>query len=244
VDSVREIKQAIDRLSPAERYGIAMWILESWESGDHVAEPAPAYNTALENRHLSVADYLDFEARASKRHEYVAGEIFAMAGVSQAHNLIVGNVYRAFANRLHGGPCRTFFSDFKVRLKINMDEFFYYPDVMVACGSEGVEKYFLRNPKVIVEVLSPSTEGTDRREKLIHYRRIPALEEYILIAQDTPEVTIHRRGSEWKPTVLTALDAVGEIHSIKLSLPLAEVYDGVHEIVRPAFDSEMTSSGE
>jgi len=90
-----------------------------------------------------------------------------------------------------------------VRLKIKMDEFFYYPDVVVACGSEGVENYFLRNPKVIAEVLSPSTEGTDRREKFMNYRRIPTLEEYILIAQDTPEVTIHRRSTEWKPTVLT-----------------------------------------
>jgi Uma2 family endonuclease len=223
---VQEIKQAIDRLSPAERYTIAMWILGSRESDDHVAEPAPAYNAALANHHLSVEEYLDFEAGASTRHEYIAGEIFAMAGVSAAHNLIVGNVYRAFANRLHGGPCRTFFSDFKVRLKINMDEIFYYPDVMVACGREGLEKYFLRNPKVIVEVLSPSTEGTDRREKFIHYRRIPTLEEYIVIGQDMPEVTIHRRSTKWTPTVLTALEAVAEIQSLELSLPLAEVYEG------------------
>ena len=79
---------------------------------------------------------------------------------------------------------------------------------------------------MIVEVLSPSTEGTDRREKFRHYRRVPTLEEYILIAQDTPEVTIHSRSTEWKPTVLTALEAVGEIQSIELSLPLAQVYEG------------------
>jgi Uma2 family endonuclease len=175
---------------------------------------------------LSVEDYLDFESRADTRHEYIAGEIFAMSGVSAAHNLIVGNVYRAFANHLQGGPCRTFFADFKVRLKINMDEIFYYPDVMVACGRVGLEKYFLRNPKVIIEVLSPSTQGTDRREKFIHYRRIPTLEEYILIGQDTPEVTIRRRSTEWTPTVLTALEAVAEIQSIELSLPLAQVYEG------------------
>ena len=227
MDPVQEIKQAIDRLSPADRYDIATWILGSRESGVHVAEPALAYNTALENHHLSVEEYLDFELAASTRHEYIAGEIFAMSGVSAAHNRIVGNVYRAFADRLDGGPCRTFFSDFKVRLKVNMDEIFYYPDVMVACGREDVEKYYLRNPKLIVEVLSASTEGTDRREKFRHYRRIPTLGEYILIAQDTPEVTIHRRGTEWKPTVLTALEAVGEIQSIELSLPLARVYDGV-----------------
>ena len=222
----QDIQQAIDRLSPAERYSIATWILESRDSGDHVAEPAPAYNTAPEIRLLSVEDYLELEMNATTRHEYVAGEIFAMCGASAAHNLIVGNVYRALANRLQGGPCRTFFSGFKVRLKIKMDDFFYYPDVMVACGREGLDKYFLRNPKVIIEVLSPSTEGTDRREKFINYRRIPTLEEYILIAQDTPEVTLYSRCTEWKPTVLTALEAVGEIQSLGLSLPLAQVYDG------------------
>jgi Uma2 family endonuclease len=226
VNTLQDIKQAIDRLSPAERDSIATWILESRDPSDHVAEPAPAYDTAPEIRLLSVEDYLEFEMGSTTRHEYVAGEIFAMCGASVAHNLIIGNVHRAFANHLHGGPCRTFLSGYKVRLKINRDEFLYYPDVMVACGREGVEKYFLRNPKVIIEVLSPSTEGTDRREKFINYRRIPTLEEYILIAQDTPEVTIHRRSTEWKPTVLTALEAIGEIQSIELSLPLAQVYDG------------------
>ena len=223
---IQDIQQAIDRLSAAERYNIAMWILESADSGDHVAEPAPAYNTAPEIRLLSVEEYLELEMNATTLHEYVAGEIFAMCGASAAHNVIIGNVHRALANHLHGGPCRTFLSGYKVRLKIKMDEFLYYPDVMVACGREGVEKYFLRNPKVIIEVLSPSTEGTDRREKFMNYRRIPTLEEYILIAQDTPEVTIHRRSTEWKPTVLTALDAIGEIQSLELSLPLAQVYDG------------------
>ena len=226
MNTLQDIQQAIDRLSPAERYSIATWILDSRDSGDHVAEPAPAYNTAPEIRLLSVEDYLELEMNATTRHEYVAGEIFAMCGVSTAHNLIALNVYSAFRNHLHGGPCKAFVSDVKVRLKIKMDEFFYYPDVMVACGHEGVEKYFLRNPKVIIEVLSPSTEGTDRREKFMNYRRIPTLEEYILIAQDTPEVTLYSRCTEWKPTVLTALEAVGQIQSLGLSLPLAQVYDG------------------
>jgi Uma2 family endonuclease len=209
-----------------ERYKLALWTLESAGSGGRIAEPASAYNMLPEIPLLSVEEYLDLEINATERHEYVAGEIFAMCGVSTAHNLIALNVYSAFRNHLHGGPCKAFVSDVKVRLKIRMDEFFYYPDVMVACGNEGLEKYFLRDPKVIVEVLSPSTEGTDRREKFINYRRIPTLEEYILIAQDTPEVTIHRRSTEWTPTVLTALEAVAEIQSIELSLPLTRVYDG------------------
>ena len=226
MNTLQDIKQAIDRLSPAERNSVATWILESRDSDDRVAEPAVAYNTAPDIHLLSVEDYLELEMKATTRHEYVAGEIFAMSGASTAHQLILGNVYSVFRSHLHGGPCKTFVSGYKVRLKIKRDEYLYYPDVMVACGHEGLEKYFLRNPKVIIEVLSPSTEGTDRREKFIHYRRIPTLEEYILIGQDTPEVTIYRRSTEWKPTVLTALEAVAEIQSIELSLPLAQVYDG------------------
>ena len=78
---LQDIQQAIDRLTPAERYNIAMWILE----GDRVAEPAPAYNTAPEISLLSVEDYLELEMNTTERHEYVAGEIFAMCGVSAAH---------------------------------------------------------------------------------------------------------------------------------------------------------------
>jgi Uma2 family endonuclease len=226
VNDLQDIQQAINRLSRVDRYLLALWALESAGSNGRIAEPASAYNTLPEIPLLSVEDYLDLEINATERHEYVAGEIFAMPRVSAAHNLIVLNVCNAFRNHLHGGPWKIFAVEFKVRLNINRDEFLYYPDVMVASGNEGLEKYFLRDPKVIVEVLSPSTEGTDRREKFMNYRRIPTLEEYILIAQDTPEVTIHRRSTEWKPTVLTALEAIGEIQSLELSLPLAQVYDG------------------
>jgi Uma2 family endonuclease len=224
---VHDIKQAIDQLSSAERESIAAWILESGYSDDHVAESARAYGAVLEHHPLSVEDYLEFEEQAGTRHEYIAGEMFAMSGASMEHNLIAGNVYRAFAGHLHGGPCKTFISDFKVRLQSNMDEIFYYPDLMVACGRDGMEKYYLRNPKVIVEVLSPSTDGTDRREKLVNYRRIPALEEYVLIAQDTPQVTLHRRSVRWEPIVLADVDAIAEFQSLDLSLRLADVYDGV-----------------
>ena len=226
MNTLQDIKQAIEGLSPAERNSIATWILESRDSDDTVAEPLPEYNTAPEIPLLSVEDYLELEMKATTRHEYVAGEIFAMSGASMAHQLILGNVYSAFRNHLHGGPCKTFVTGYKVRLKIKRDEYLYYPDVMVACGREGMEQYFHRNPKVIVEVLSPSTEGTDRREKFINYRRAPTLEEYILVAQKKPEVTIYRRSTEWKPIVLTALEDIGEIPSLELSLPLAQVYDG------------------
>jgi Uma2 family endonuclease len=118
-------------------------------------------------------------------------------------------------------------SDFKVRLKNNMDDIFYYPDVMVACGREGIEKYYLRNPKLVVEVLSPTTEATDRREKIVHCRRVATLEEYVLVAPDNHEVTLHRRGDDWEASVFTSPQDLVEFHSIGLSIPLAQIYDGV-----------------
>src|ERR1700687_355781 len=113
---------------------------------------------SLPNHPISVEEYLEYEADGRTRHEYIAGEIFAMTGASLEHNLIAGNVFAAVAAHLRGGPCMAFMSDFKLRLKNNMEDIFYYPDVMVACGREGVEKYYLRNPKLIIEVLSPTTE--------------------------------------------------------------------------------------
>jgi Uma2 family endonuclease len=227
MNTLQDIKQAIERLSPAERESIATWIGELEDPGRHVAETAVKYGTAPEHGFLSVEEYLKLEAESRTRHEYIAGEIFAMTGVSREHNLIAVNVLTAFSNHLRGGPCKTFMSDFKVRLRNNTTEAFYYPDVMVACEREGIEKHYLRNPKLIVEVLSPSTESVDRREKMVYYRRISTLEEYVLIAQDTPEVTICRRSASWEPSIVTAVDATGEFRSIDLSLPLAHIYDGV-----------------
>ena len=228
MNTLHEIKLAIERLSSAERESIANWMRELELTGDRVAETAPRYGTRPEQGFLSVDEYLKMEVTSRTRHEYIAGEIFVMCGVSIEHNLIAVNVSTAFSNHLRGGPCKTFMSDVKVRLRNNTTEAFFYPDVMVACEREPEEKYYVRNPKLIVEVLSPSTEGVDRQEKMVYYRRISKLEEYVLIAQDTTEVTIHRRGARWEADVLTSLDAIAELHSIGMSLPLAQIYEGVH----------------
>ncbi|MGH7946476.1 MAG: Uma2 family endonuclease [Opitutaceae bacterium] len=183
--------------------------------------------TAAHPLHLSVEDYLKFEADGQVRHEYIGGRVYAMAGTSVRHNLIAGNLFGALFNHLRGGPCKVHMSDVKVRLEVNREDIFYYPDLMVACMRDGVEEYFLRYPKVIVEVLSPSTETTDRREKLLNYRLIPTLAEYVLVAQDTREITLHRRDEQWRPVVLTTDAATIDFPSLKFSLPLAQVYEGV-----------------
>ena len=183
--------------------------------------------TAARPLHLSVDDYLKFETDAPVRHEYVAGIAHPMADNTLRHNLIAGNVASAFHCHLRGGPCRTYMITLKLRLMVNLRDVFYYPDVMVACTREGAEEYYLRYPKLIVEVLSESTESIDRREKLLNYPTISTLAEYILIAQDAPDITLHRRETHWRPTVLTAKDAKVEFPSLKLSLPLAQIYEGV-----------------
>ena len=183
--------------------------------------------TAAHPLHLSVEDYLKFETDGQVRHEYIGGRVHAMAGASERHNLIAGNVFNALFNHLRGGPCRTYMADFKVRLEINREDILYYPDVMVACVRDGVEKYYLRYPKLMVEVLSESTEAVDRREKLLNYPTIPTLAEYVLIAQDIREVTLHRREEQWRPVLLTGQDALLEFRSLKLTLPFAQLYEGV-----------------
>jgi Uma2 family endonuclease len=176
---------------------------------------------------LSVEDYLRHETDGAVRHEYIGGRIRAMAGTSEGHNLIAINLVSAFHTHLRGGPCKAYMSDFKVRLEIDREDIFYYPDLMVACQRVGVEQYYLRYPTLLVEVLSPSTENIDRREKLLNYRQISTVEEYVLIAQDTREVTVHRRAEGWAPRLITAPDDTVEFRSIQLSLPLARIYEGV-----------------
>ena len=176
---------------------------------------------------MTVADYLAFEESGAVRHEFVAGEIHAMGGASRAHNKISLNLASAFQAGLRGGPCEVFMNDFKVRLESATDEFFYYPDVVVSCHPASIEKFFLSAPTLVVEVLSPSTETIDRREKHTHYRQAPTLEEYVLVAEDRREVTIFRRATGWAGEVLTAPEARVEFRAIAQAMPMAEIYAGV-----------------
>lgn len=176
---------------------------------------------------MSVAEYLAFEETSAVRHEFVGGEVHAMSGASLAHNKITGNIFAHFHARLRGGPCQVFMSDVKVRLEISRDDIFYYPDVVVSCHPTSSEKYFLRFPTLVVEVLSPSTETTDRREKHANYRYAQTLEEYVLVSQERREVTIFRRATGWQSEQLTGPDAVAEFRSLNQSLTFAEIYEGV-----------------
>ena len=184
--------------------------------------------TAVEKPQLiTVEEYLEGEPHAELRHEFIAGVVYAMAGTSLDHNLIAGNVLTALRQHLAGKHCRVFMSDVKVRLKIADDDIFYYPDVMVGCDPRDTEKFYLRHPKIIVEVLSETTERTDRREKLLSYMRIDSLETYVLVAQDKAEVTVLQRGKNWQAEIFKGRTQSIHLDSIAFTLPLSAIYEGV-----------------
>jgi Uma2 family endonuclease len=222
---IRAIKQAIQQLSRLEREELAEWILNSPAIGTSVAEPALAYGN---QRVLTVEEYLELP-EAMGRHEYVAGQIFAMNTPLVGHEAIVTNLLSHFSNQLRGGPCRALSSNIAIRMRIDQNDIFYLPDVSIHCEAFTAElrqQQFLTHPRVIVEVLSASTERIDRQEKALNYRRIPALEEYLLVAQRTMEVTIHRRSENWAPTILKAPLDVYQSRAVEVSITLAEIYEG------------------
>jgi Uma2 family endonuclease len=176
---------------------------------------------------MSVADYLAFEETSDVRHEYIGGEIYAMSGASTAHNTIAGNIFAALRDKLRGGPCRIFIENVKLRLEASREDIFYYPDVVVSCHPTGVQPQFVILPTLVVEVLSPSTETTDRREKKMNYLQVQTLEEYVLVAQDRREVTLFRRATGWQGEIFTAPESLVEFRSVKQAMTVAAIYEDV-----------------
>jgi Uma2 family endonuclease len=174
---------------------------------------------------LSVEAYLEGELQAEVRHEYLAGEVYAMTGASAAHNLIAGNLFAVLHAHLRGGPRRVFMSDMKLRLRHGREDYFYYPDLMVACRPDDNARYWREQPKLIVEVLSDSTERIDSREKLFAYQNIEALQEYVLLAQDKREATLYRRAEDWS-AVRPGGEGLLELASVGLSVALEQIYEG------------------
>ena len=179
---------------------------------------------------LTPEEYLHRDRQADFKSEFYRGEMFAMAGASAKHNLIVSNAIVSLGTQLKQRPCRVYPSD--LRVQVQATGLFTYPDLSVVCDEPQFEYDqgdVLINPDVIVEVLSESTEAYDRGKKFEHYRQIPSLKQYVLIAQDRRSVEVFTRTGvdEWtlraeqEPSASVALD------SIECSLPLAEVYDKV-----------------
>ena len=174
----------------------------------------------------SAEDYLSAEEGSGIRHEYVDGEVYAMAGAGEAHNLIAGNVFAGLHSLVRGGPCRVFIADMKLR--VAEWNAFYYPDVMVVCNPADAHSHYKEQPGTVIEVMSPNTESTDRREKLLAYRTLPSLLEYVLIAQDRRHIEVYRRGADGalKHEVLAA-GAPLWLESVGASLTQDAVYEDV-----------------
>ena len=181
-------------------------------------------NTMLSK--LSEQEYLHGELASEIRHEYVDGEVYAMAGAGEAHNLIAGNIFAKLRDFARGGPCRVFISDMK--LHVQPWKAYYYPDIMVTCDPSDSHSHFKERPSLVVEVLSPSTESTDRREKMLSYRTLPSLREYVLVATDKRQVDLYRRDEhdEWQLAAVSQ-DEPLLLESVGASLTLDEIYEDV-----------------
>lgn len=176
--------------------------------------------------YINLVEYLEAEHSSQNRHEYLNGQVFGMTGGSREHNMIILNIGTQLRTRLRGSGCQVFVSDMKVR--VETDNIFYYPDVVVTCNSQDTEKFFLTKPFLIVEVLSSSTENIDRREKLLTYKKIETLQEYVLVSQDETKVELYRKDQDdnWIKYILGINDAV-ILDSVNLQLTMAEIYEDV-----------------
>ncbi len=163
---------------------------------------------SLPARHLNLLpdDYLAIEARSEVRHEFIGGQMFAMAGASDAHNVIALNVAAILRAHLRGSGCHAYIADMKA--KIEQTEDFYYPDVMATCEKFAAKSVYKSQPFLIFEILSPSTASIDRREKLAAYRQIDNLREYVVIYQDKKRAELHRKDSRgnWQSAILGEQD--------------------------------------
>jgi Uma2 family endonuclease len=184
----------------------------------------------LEYTPVSEEEYLRLEAQSPIKHEYVNGEMFAMTGCTLQHNTIAGNMLVALRAHLRDTPCRAFMNDVRVRAaKTNS---YYYPDLLVACahGAQTMDlsAVTVEDPVLVVEVLSANTEPTDRREKLLAYRTLASLSEYVLISQDEAHVEIHRRRGDigWEKIEYSGPETV-ELASVGLQIGMREIYEGV-----------------
>ena len=198
---------------------------------------------------ISREDYLEGEKFAQCRHEYVDGYLYAMAGASDDHDRIAENIFTVLhaasasiilppiqkriardilavlQPAMRGERCELFSTDMKVRISPTLAEVFYYPDIMVICDSTDHNEYYRERPTIIFEVISPETERTDRREKVIAYRQIPTIRAYVMIEQDRVAATVLLRANQgWESEMLEESGSVIKLSAIDVEIPLERIY--------------------
>lgn len=176
-------------------------------------------------------DYLAFERSSPIRHEFHDGQLVAMSGASEAHNLICGNLFAALHGALRGHACRVFSHD--MRVKPSATKSYVYPDIVIACPPITYlddNRDTLLNPRVVIEVLSPSTESYDRSAKFDLYREASSLQQYVLISQDAARAVSYIKqsaGIAWTMMPLDRSDSMLELPEFAIQVPFAELYRDV-----------------
>ena len=183
-------------------------------------------STLAAQTYLTPAEYIDVERKAVTKSEYLSGQIIAMSGASNAHNIITMNTAYQLYDQLLDRDCLVYASDMRVRVQDPVS--YFYPDIAVVCGEPRFEDDVfdtLLNPTVVIEVLSPSTAAYDRREKFTRYQQIASLKEYILISQNRIHLEHHlRQENQWSATEFQKLEDIVSVTSIECELLLGHVY--------------------
>ncbi len=190
-----------------------------------VNEPALAQH----KRYFTIEDYLTFENASEEKHEYYQGEILAMSGAKNQHNIITGNLFANLWNKLRGKPCRPYGSDQRVHAEQNT--FIACPDISVVCGKPETrenDQYNLLNPVLLIEVLSPSTRNYDRGLKFDRYKDIPSLKEYVLVDSVTvlAEVYLLNEQGQWEMKKFENREDTVALSSINVEINMTEIYEG------------------
>ena len=192
-----------------------------------IASPQPS---------LTPEEYLELEAQSPIKHEYIDGEVYAMAGTTDTHNTIALNLATMIRRHLRGTDCRVYFADIKAQ--IEQRNCFYYPDLLVTCDPQDREiSTYKRFPKLIIEVLSKKTEGFDRGDKFNDYQTLESLEEYVLVNTKHQRLEIFRRHPQglWLYQSYSPTDGNIKLQSIDLTIAFEEIYEDVNlEPVSPA----------
>lgn len=204
--------------------------------------------TAPPRRRMTIDEYLRFERDAEYKHEYANGEIIDMAGSTGEHSLITMNLGRELGNALKGKPCRVY--DSNLRVRIHKKAYYNYPDLQVICGEieydpDDHQHMSALNPRMIVEVLSPSTEAYVRGGKFRRYREIPSVREYVLVSQSEPvvETFFLQEDGAWALATFQGLEAAAWFRSIEATIPLAEIFADI-TFTAPGEDGDGEESPE
>ena len=202
-----------------------------------------------DRRRFTVEEYLKIDSDSQIRHEFVQGQIIDMAGGSDRHSQIIHNVHGSLWARLRGKPCQG--RDGNLRVRFGRKVIYGYPDALIVCGPPEFDPVAagnttLLNPRVLIEVLSETTEAYDRGLKFERYREIESFEEYVLIAQDRPSVEVYRRQPSglWTLQPYLGVEASAGIFSAGIELPLSEIYASIDFPPETQLESTPTGGAE